>query len=243
MGVAPTTVTVKDTAGTANPQGVAVAISAQGGTVSGLTLGTIAYSGGASGWLSPVLGGTTAPTTLMLFPSNQGLSAGTYTATVPVTSSAASNSPQSISLTYTVSPDPAPSLDGITIVAAGNIGGCPGGAPGELQRESQEAVVAANPDYLFVLGDNTHYEPNQISTLADYQNCYDPMWGRFKDVTYAAVGTHDRDSLGVMRGFSPGADAYFGPERVGPPGKNWYSFDLGGWHIIMLNVIDRKSVV
>jgi hypothetical protein len=237
MGVAPATVTFKDTAGTANPQGMPVAISAQNGTVSGLTLGTVAYSGGASGWLNPVLGGNTAPTTLMLFPSNQGLAGGTYTATVPVTSSAASNSPQSISVTYTVAPDPAPPVEGVTIVAAGNIGGCPGGVPGELQRESQKALIAANPEYVFVLGDNTHHEAGQISTLADYQNCYDPTWGRFKDKTFAAVGTYDRDTLGLTRGFSPGADAYFGPERVGSPGQNWYSFDIGSWHVIVLNVI------
>ena len=37
-------------------------------------------------------------------------------------------------------------------------------------------------------------------------------------------------------GKAPGADAYFGPSRIGPPGKNWYSFDLGSWHIVALNV-------
>ena len=237
MGVAPATVTVKDTAGTANPAGTAVAISASNGTVSGLTLGTIAYTGAKSGWLNPVLGGTTAPTTLMLFASNQGLQAGTYTATVPVTSSAATNSPQSITVTYTVAPDPAPPISGNTILAAGNLGGCSDGTPGDLQRASADAVASTTADLVFVLGDNTQHQAGQVSTLADYQNCYDPTWGRFKDKTFAAVGTYERDTLGLLRGFSPGADAYFGPERVGSPGKNWYSFDFGSWHVIVLNVI------
>jgi hypothetical protein len=35
---------------------------------------------------------------------------------------------------------------------------------------------------------------------------------------------------------APGADPYFGPSRIGPPGRNWYSFGLGSWHIIALNV-------
>jgi hypothetical protein len=202
-----------------------------------LSIGTISYSAGASGWLGTWLSGQAAPATLILTPRNAGLAAGTYTATVPVISSAASNSPQNITVSYTLAPPPPPPVDGIEIAAAGNLGGCTNGSPGDLQRESAKAVAAATPDYLFVLGDNTHHETGQRSTLADYQNCYEQLWGQFKGITYAAVGDHDRDTLGVNRGFSHGADAYFGPERVGPPGKNWYSFDLGDWHIIVLNVI------
>ena len=70
-------------------------------------------------------------------------------------------------------------------------------------------------------------------SLADYMACYDPVWGRFKSKTYAAVGEKEQDTTGV----SAGADGYFGAARVGPPGKNYYSFNLGSWHIIVLNVV------
>jgi hypothetical protein len=37
-------------------------------------------------------------------------------------------------------------------------------------------------------------------------------------------------------GMADGADAYFGPDRIGQPGRNYYSFDLGSWHVVALNV-------
>ena len=94
---------------------------------------------------------------------------------------------------------------------------------------------------MFVLGHNIP-GPSQgkLTTLDDYMRCYDPTWGRFKSITYATVGDREVDIDTIPpkygSGMAPGADAYFGPDRVGPPGKNWHSFDLGSWHIIALNV-------
>ncbi len=86
------------------PQGVTITNSG-GGILAGLGVGTITYGAGASGWLqTPVLSSTTAgPTaTLTIEPITGALTAGTYTATVPVTATSASNSPQNITVTFTV---------------------------------------------------------------------------------------------------------------------------------------------
>ena len=74
-----------------------------GGTLSGLTA-PVTYTSG-SGWLTATLGSATAPATLTLQPSSV-LGVGTYQATVAVTAAGASNSPQNITVTYTVTAAP-----------------------------------------------------------------------------------------------------------------------------------------
>ena len=126
----------------------------------------------------------------------------------------------------------------MTIVLAGNLGACGGS---ELAKESAKVVAAAHPDFVFVLGRHIPGPSSgNLTTLDDYMRCYDPTWGQFKDITYATLGSREVDIDSIPpnygSGMARGADAYFGPSRIGPPGKNWYSFDLGSWHIIALNV-------
>jgi len=72
-------------------------------------------------------------------------------------------------------------------------------------------------------------------TLIEYQNCYNPTWGRHKARTFPVLGKHDYDSSATAAGFF----GYFGtsyPSAVaGDPTQGYYSFDLGAWHIIALN--------
>src|SRR5438477_591160 len=163
----------------------------------------------------------------------------------PTASSVPTNSPQASPVPPTPPPSPPPPPppppppgSTVTIVLAGNLGACGGS---ELARSSADVIAAAHPDYVFVLGNNIP-GPSQgkLTTLDDYMRCYDPTWGRFKSITYATVGDREVDidtfPPNYGSGMAPGADAYFGPDRVGPPGKNWHSFDLGSWHIIALNV-------
>jgi hypothetical protein len=114
IALAPGTQTFSVTAGAASPAAKSVAISNSGsGTLSGLAAGTIAYgSGQMAGWLAVSLSATTSPATLTLTPTTGTLVAGTYTATIPITSSAASvtNTPQSIGVTLTVTAGPATHL-------------------------------------------------------------------------------------------------------------------------------------
>lgn len=256
IGLSATTLAFTDTVATANPAPIGVNVTNAGtGTLTGLGIGTITYSAGANGWVTFAFSAPDAPTTLTIQPSLTGLDSGTYTATIPVTSTAAGTSPKTITVAFSVAPQPPPPPDppppfpppapipGVVVVATGNIAKC----GSSLSTASAGVVAAATPDYVFVLGDNA-YPPSgspagTATSLTDYQNCYDPAWGQFKAITYAAVGNREQgaDTL------SPGADAYFGPERVGPPKQNYYSFNVGTgssvWHIIVLDILSGGPTV
>jgi PKD repeat protein len=77
---------------------------------------------------------------------------------------------------------------------------------------------------VFTTGDNTEH-----GTAADYANCYEPRWGRHKARTRPALG--DNDVLVA------GAGPYFGyfGSAAGPAGQGYYSYNLGDWHIIVLD--------
>ncbi len=73
--------------------------------VPGLAVGPITYSAGASGWLTATLAGTTTPTTLSVQANGTGITTvGSYTATVPITSTTATNSPQTLTVTFNILP-------------------------------------------------------------------------------------------------------------------------------------------
>jgi uncharacterized repeat protein (TIGR01451 family) len=92
--------------GEADPSPQAIQITNVGaGTLSGLSR-TVVYSGGPQGWLETSLAGTTAPTTLVLQPRTGSLTEGVYSAAVRVAAPAASNSPQEISVTFTIGVPP-----------------------------------------------------------------------------------------------------------------------------------------
>jgi hypothetical protein len=102
IGLASQAVAFFDTMTTANPAVQTVAVTNAGtGTLSGLAVGTIGYGTGPTGWLTASLGGTTtAPATLTLSVAKGTLQPGVYSATVPVTSAAANNSPQTVTVTF-----------------------------------------------------------------------------------------------------------------------------------------------
>ena len=123
IALSPTGVTFTATAGGASPAAQSVSISnAGGGTLSGLTH-TVAYqSGQPTGWLTAALSSTSAPSTLTLTAATGTLVAGTYNATVSVASPLASNSPRTVSVTFTVTAVPTPpaialSPTGVTFTA------------------------------------------------------------------------------------------------------------------------------
>lgn len=79
--------------------------SGDGGTLTGLALGTISYgTGQPTGWLVASLVDSAGPATLTLSDTTTSLAPGTYTALVPVTSTTASNSPQLVSVTLVMGP-------------------------------------------------------------------------------------------------------------------------------------------
>ena len=103
IAVNPSGVTFEATAGGANPAPQTAAVTNSGnGTLTGLTA-TVSYAAGQpTGWLTAAWNQTTAPATLTLQATTGTLAAGTYNATVAVASPVAPNSPQNVSVTFTV---------------------------------------------------------------------------------------------------------------------------------------------
>ena len=129
--------------------------------------------------------------------------------------------PQAPSAT-TVAPTTAPAQSGAetVLVGAGDIATC--------SRSDDEAVanlIDKIPGTVFTLGDNVY----DSGTAAEFANCYDPSWGRFKARTRPAPGNHEYLTAGGAAYFS-----YFGA-NAGQPGKGYYSYNRGAWHIIVIN--------
>jgi hypothetical protein len=97
------------------------------GTLSDLSLGTVAYGPGGTGWLTLALSETTAPATLSVTANAAALSPGQYVATVPVQSSAegVAASSKSLVVNLTVVPRPSsliaiPNVVNLTVPAGGS---------------------------------------------------------------------------------------------------------------------------
>jgi acid phosphatase type 7 len=109
----------------------------------------------------------------------------------------------------------------VVLLAAGDIAEC--------DHEGDEATARIVTEYpeaaIATLGDNAY--PDGASE--DFQECYDPTWGQFKDRTRPAAGNHDHETEDAQ-----GYWDYFGA-RGGPFDKYYYSYDLGSWHVVVLN--------
>jgi uncharacterized protein YjdB/uncharacterized membrane protein len=110
IGLSSTTVNFTAQAFGGNPVSQGVTVSNTGtGTLNGLSAG-VSYLSGA-GWLTTAsLGATTTPTTLTLQPTTAGLAAGTYTAIVTVSSSIPAAVSKTVTVNFTVTPQPVISL-------------------------------------------------------------------------------------------------------------------------------------
>ena len=107
-----------------------------------------------------------------------------------------------------------------TLVAAGDIAAC------DMEGDSATAALIADLEgTVATLGDNV-YPAGSDETFAQ---CYDPVWGPFRDRTRPAIGNHDLSGDGGAAYFR-----YFG-DGAGIPGEGWYSYDIGDWHIVVLN--------
>jgi hypothetical protein len=107
-----------------------------------------------------------------------------------------------------------------TLVAAGDIATC--GSDGQVQTA---ALVDAIPGTVAPLGDLAY----ENGTPQEFASCYEPSWGRFKARTRPTPGNHEYHTPGAAGYF-----AYWGA-TAGPPGLGYYSYDLGAWHVIVLN--------
>jgi hypothetical protein len=107
------------------------------------------------------------------------------------------------------------------LVGAGDIASCD-----DLSGAEATAKLIENiPGTVFAAGDLAYPDGSD----EQFAKCYGPTWGRFKDRTRPAAGNHEYHSDGAS-GFA----RYFGA-AAGDPKKAYYSYDLGAWHIIVLN--------
>ena len=111
------------------------------------------------------------------------------------------------------------------LVGAGDIAEC--GA--RVSDDSTARLLDSIPGTVFAVGDNAY--PN--GRTQDYANCYDPTWGRHKARTRPVTGNHEYDSSATAAPYL----AYFGASVADPlnNGGYYYSYDLGAWHIVVLN--------
>jgi len=144
------------------------------------------------------------------------------------------------------SPSPAPRgspvavasavLPGASAASPGPSGSTPGGDPvligaGDIascdwQSDSATAaLLVGQPGTVFTAGDNAY--PN--GSLQLFKDCYGPTWGAELARTRPAPGNHDHETANLA-----GYLGYFGAAAA-PAGTAWYSYDLGTWHVVVLD--------
>ena len=125
-----------------------------------------------------------------------------------------------VNVTAPPPPPPPPPPPDPVLVAAGDIATCSGTGD-----EATADLIESISGTVASLGDNVYND----GTLAEYTDCYGPSWGRHKARTKPAPGNHEYNTPNATGYF-----AYFG-SAAGDPSKGYYSYDLGAWHIIVLN--------
>ena len=117
-----------------------------------------------------------------------------------------------------------------------------------LQQPVSDLVASSLPTAFLTLGDNQYGTANGANngTLAQYDQVYDPTFGRANSVVYPTLGDGDYGDTGTPN--DSGFLQYFGDAGVfsriaSTPGANvanlepyaYYSYNLGDWHIIALD--------
>ncbi|KKM67641.1 hypothetical protein LCGC14_1469110, partial [marine sediment metagenome] len=134
----------------------------------------------------------------------------------------------------------------LTVLAAGDIAKCapssafakalpatadlfgiePGFDLGDVAASESAALARSWPDApILALGDLVY----SSGTPAEFDACYDPIWGDLRPRTLPAPGNHEYKS--------PGAFGYFDywAERAGPERRGYYAATAGNWLILALN--------
>lgn len=106
------------------------------------------------------------------------------------------------------------------LVGAADIGSCTASTD-----EATAKLLDGIEGTVMMLGDGAY--PG--GTATDYTNCYGPTWGRHLARTRPTPGDIDYKVANAAGYFG-----YFGA-AAGTPGAGYYSYDLGEWHVIVLN--------
>jgi hypothetical protein len=123
---------------------------------------------------------------------------------------------------------PAATTDPV-LAGAGDIADC---TDSGVQATAALILGLPSSTTVMTLGDNAY--PH--GSASDFANCYDPTWGQFKSRTHPAIGDHEYET--------PNASGYFNyfQQQLAPygasatdPNRAYYSYDLGTWHVVVLN--------
>jgi hypothetical protein len=214
------------------PPAITLTVPAHGSTTSDTTPVFAGIAGTAGGDLSTVtvrvfdaaatpvqtLTATRSATGSYSVEASPALPLGAYTARAEQ-ADVAGNTGTSATNAFTIV---APPASDPVLVGAGDIASCD-----EIgEDEATAALLDALPEAtVFTTGDNVY----SSGTPSEFANCYDPTWGRAKSRTFPSPGNHDYATSGAAGYFG-----YFGA-AAGDPSKGYYSYDLGTWHVIVLN--------
>jgi hypothetical protein len=107
------------------------------------------------------------------------------------------------------------------LVGAGDIASCDDLAGARATAKLIDNIAGT----VFAAGDLAYPDGSD----EQFKNCYGPTWGRFKERTRPAPGNHEYHNDGASA-----YARYFGA-AAGDPRKGYYSYELGAWHIVVLN--------
>ena len=105
------------------------------------------------------------------------------------------------------------------LVGAGDIATC------DPNAEATARLLDSIGGTVFTLGDHAY----PLGAEPEFEQCYEPTWGRHKARTRPAPGNHDYQQRGARVYFD-----YFGV-NAGLAGQGYYSFELGSWLVLSLN--------
>jgi len=130
-------------------------------------------------------------------------------------------------------PTPVPGGSDAILVGAGDIADCGSSGAAGSGAEATAKLLDGIAGTVFTAGDNAYGS----GTTRQFANCYGPTWGRHKIRTYPAAGNHDY--------LTPGASGYYDyfGAAAGDHSKGYYSYNIGAWHVIVLNTNDLCSKI
>jgi hypothetical protein len=117
--------------------------------------------------------------------------------------------------TVTLTPQATTAAGDAVFVGAGDISTCDNNNA-ELTAQLLESI----PGTVFTTGDNAYED----GTTSQYNNCYNPTWGRLKERTRPVPGNHEYHTANAAGYFQ-----YF--DNIPP----YYAYNLGSWRIYALN--------
>jgi uncharacterized protein YjdB len=107
------------------------------------------------------------------------------------------------------------------LVGAGDIASCDSNGD-----EATANLLDNITGTVFTAGDNVY----DSGLASEFAACFDPTWGRHKARIRPAPGNHETYGTDDMAGYY----GYFGA-AAGEFGKGYYSYNLGAWHIVVMN--------